>query len=202
MLKIRLRRIGAKKKPSYRIVVADSRMPRDGRFLETIGHYDSRTDPPKVDVNEARVMYWLGHGAQPTEAVARILDKSGISERRGGAKVAKPLEEVVAERVPAKKAEAPAKKAEVPAKKAEVPAKRAEAPAKKAPPKKAPAKKAPVVPIENLGLSARVQNILSSAGIENVSQLLKKLEDIEAISGLGKKSQEEIREALEKGGFI
>jgi small subunit ribosomal protein S16 len=72
-VKIRLRRMGAKKRPSYRVVVADSRSPRDGRFIETIGTYNPLTDPPTTKVDADKARYWLSHGAQPTEAVARIL---------------------------------------------------------------------------------------------------------------------------------
>ena len=81
MVKIRLRRVGAKKQPSYRVVVADARSPRDGRFIETIGHYDPRTDPPTVDIDEERARYWLDRGAQPTDAVLRILEQKGLAER-------------------------------------------------------------------------------------------------------------------------
>ncbi len=78
MVKIRLRRVGAKKQPSYRIVVASSTSPRDGRFLEVIGHYNPRTEPETVVVDVERSRYWLGHGAQPTEAVMRLLKKGGV----------------------------------------------------------------------------------------------------------------------------
>ena len=80
MVKIRLRRVGPKKQPSYRIVVTDSHAPRDGRFIETIGHYNPRTEPMTVEIKEERARYWLGVGAQPTEAVARLLHKQGIIE--------------------------------------------------------------------------------------------------------------------------
>lgn len=73
MVKIRLRRVGAKKQPSYRIVAADARSPRDGRFLEILGHYNPRTDPPTIVIKDERVRHWLSQGAQPTEAVARLL---------------------------------------------------------------------------------------------------------------------------------
>jgi len=79
LVKIRLRRMGAKKQPHYRVVVADSRAPRDGRFIETIGYYNPRTEPPTVRIDEVRAIYWLERGAQPTEAVARLLTKLGIS---------------------------------------------------------------------------------------------------------------------------
>jgi len=78
MVKIRLRRTGAKKQPHYRVVVAESRSPRDGKFLETIGHYNPRTEPPTVEIDAERALYWLSVGAQPSEAVRRMLDKMGI----------------------------------------------------------------------------------------------------------------------------
>ncbi|MCK4723007.1 MAG: 30S ribosomal protein S16 [Dehalococcoidia bacterium] len=81
MVKIRLARVGRKKKPSYRVVVADVRAPRDGSFIEIIGHYDPLTDPPTVVVDEEKALKWLRQGAQPTEPVARLLDKLGILER-------------------------------------------------------------------------------------------------------------------------
>ena len=81
MVKIRLSRVGRKKKPSYRVVVADSRAPRDGAFIEIIGHYDPLVDPPAVTIDEEKALKWLRQGAQPTEAVARMLDKLGILER-------------------------------------------------------------------------------------------------------------------------
>ena len=78
MVRIRLRRQGAKKKPTYRIVVADSRAPRDGRYIENIGFYDPRTDPPTVKIKADRALYWLGVGAQPSDPVLRLLKKTGI----------------------------------------------------------------------------------------------------------------------------
>lgn len=75
MLKIRLRRVGAKKQPSYRVVVADSRSPRSGRFVETVGFYNPRTEPPTVELEEDRIRYWMSQGAQPTEAVRRLLEQ-------------------------------------------------------------------------------------------------------------------------------
>lgn len=83
MVRIRLRRIGAKKKPSYRIVVADKRSPRDGRFIETIGLYNPRTVPETVELNSERITHWLSVGAQPSEAVARLLRNSGIVDKQG-----------------------------------------------------------------------------------------------------------------------
>jgi small subunit ribosomal protein S16 len=80
MVKIRLRRVGAKKQPSYRVVVADSRSPRDGKFIETIGNYNPRTEPPTMVVDLERARYWLSVGAQPSDAVRRILDKLMAAE--------------------------------------------------------------------------------------------------------------------------
>jgi len=78
MVRIRLRRTGKKKQPSYRVVVADVEAPRDGRFIESIGYYNPRTDPLTVEINAERALYWLSQGAQPSDAVARLLRKQGI----------------------------------------------------------------------------------------------------------------------------
>jgi len=79
MLKIRLRRTGAKKQPSYRVVVAESTAPRDGTFLENLGHYNPLTNPTTFVVNEERVKEWLSRGAQPSDRVARLLSSHGIT---------------------------------------------------------------------------------------------------------------------------
>jgi small subunit ribosomal protein S16 len=79
LLKIRLRRTGAKKQPSYRVVVAEATAPRDGTFLENLGHYNPLTTPTTFVINEDRVRAWLQRGAQPTERVARLLAKQGIT---------------------------------------------------------------------------------------------------------------------------
>ena len=81
MVRIRLRRVGSKKQPSYRIVVTDKRNPRDGRFIEIIGHHNPRTEPSTDVVDEARALYWLGVGAQPSDAVQRIMKRTGTWER-------------------------------------------------------------------------------------------------------------------------
>ena len=81
MVKIRLRRVGAKKKPSYRLVVADVQAPRDGAFIEIIGHYNPLTDPETVVIDEEKARHWLGQGAQPTDTAARLLTKAGIIEK-------------------------------------------------------------------------------------------------------------------------
>ncbi len=80
MVKIRLRRIGSKKKPSYRLVVADARAPRDGAFISIIGYYNPLTDPETVVIDEEKARYWLEQGAQPTDTAARLLAKTGIIE--------------------------------------------------------------------------------------------------------------------------
>ena len=79
MVKIRLRRVGAKKKPSYRVVVADTRSPNNGAFISIIGHYDPMTDPETVAINEEKALHWLSQGAQPTQTVTGLLKKLGIS---------------------------------------------------------------------------------------------------------------------------
>ncbi len=77
-VKIRLRRMGAKKAPFYRIIVADSRSPRDGRFIEELGYYNPMTNPADIKVDAEKAQKWLENGAQPTETVKSILTKSGI----------------------------------------------------------------------------------------------------------------------------
>jgi small subunit ribosomal protein S16 len=81
MVKIRLRRVGAKNRPSYRLVVADSRAPRDGAFISIIGHYNPLTDPEEVVIDEEKALDWLKQGAQPTETVERLLNKTGILDK-------------------------------------------------------------------------------------------------------------------------
>jgi len=80
-VRIRLRRTGAKKQPSYRFVVADSRSPRDGRFFETIGHYNPRREPVQLELDEAKVKKWLASGAQPSDTVARLLAEKGLLDK-------------------------------------------------------------------------------------------------------------------------
>jgi len=79
-VKLRLRRMGAKKRPFYRIVAADTRSPRDGRFIEEIGTYDPNTDPSTFKVNEELAKKWLTNGAQPTEVVSKIFKQAGIEK--------------------------------------------------------------------------------------------------------------------------
>lgn len=83
MVRIRLRRMGARKKPFYRIVVTDKRSPRDGRFIETIGSYNPLTDPETVTLKHSRAAHWLSVGAQPSEAVARLLVKADLLDKEG-----------------------------------------------------------------------------------------------------------------------
>jgi small subunit ribosomal protein S16 len=79
--RIRLMRLGAKKRPFYRVVVADSRSPRDGRFIESIGKYHPLADPSLIEIDEERALHWLRVGAQPSEPVRNLLEKTGIWER-------------------------------------------------------------------------------------------------------------------------
>ena len=79
-VKIRLKRIGAKKAPFYRVVVADSRYPRDGRFIEEIGYYNPLTNPVEIKIDSEKANKWIANGAQPTETVKSLLKKAGITE--------------------------------------------------------------------------------------------------------------------------
>ena len=81
MVKIRLRRMGAKKQPTYRFVVTDVQAPRDGRFLEILGHYNPRTEPKTVVVDADKVKAWLAKGAQPSDPVRRLLAEQGLVDR-------------------------------------------------------------------------------------------------------------------------
>ena len=81
MLKIRLRRTGARHQPSYRVVVADSRAARDGAFIDYLGHYNPRTDPPTFSIDQEKVKKWIGVGAQPTDSVKQLLYTLSNSEK-------------------------------------------------------------------------------------------------------------------------
>ncbi len=83
-VKLRLTRIGKKKQPQYRIVAADARSPRDGRFIEILGHYDPRQDPSALTVDNDKAVKWLKEGAQPTERVAKLLTVSGAMDQFKG----------------------------------------------------------------------------------------------------------------------
>jgi len=150
-VKIRLRRIGAKKQPAYRIVIADARSPRDGRFIEIIGHYNPLTEPSDVVINNERALYWLRNGAQPTGVVQRMLVKTGVWSEFTGEPMPTPppKEEPKAEEPPAPAEEAPAEEAaaEAPAEEAPAEEAAAEVPAEEAPAEEAaaeaPAEEAP-----------------------------------------------------------
>jgi len=86
MVKLRLKRMGAKKQPSYRIVAADSRAPRDGRFIEIVGFYNPRTNPAEIKLDEEKVIKWLNDGAQPSDTVKAILSKAGVLKKLQEAK--------------------------------------------------------------------------------------------------------------------
>ena len=88
-VKIRLKRMGSKKRPFYRIVVADSRSPRDGRFIETVGTYNPLTDPETVTLKEEKVMNWLNNGAEPSDTVRNILSRNGVMKKFHEAKFSK-----------------------------------------------------------------------------------------------------------------
>jgi small subunit ribosomal protein S16 len=82
LVKIRLRRIGAKGQPSYRVVVTDSRSPRDGRFIEIIGHYNPRREPSEIVIDRDKALAWMAKGAQPSDSVHSLMARVGIVERR------------------------------------------------------------------------------------------------------------------------
>ena len=97
MVRLRLRRIGLKGQPTYRIVAADSESPRDGRFLEILGFYNPRTQPATIHMKEDRVFHWMKNGALPTESVAQIFKSSGTQVRFDRLKKGESLESLVAE---------------------------------------------------------------------------------------------------------
>ncbi len=104
MVRIRLRRMGLKKQPTYRIVIADQRSSRNGGFIENIGNYNPRTEPPTNVVNEERALYWLSVGAQPSEAIINILNRTGTMARFERLKKGESMEALVAEANAAKAA--------------------------------------------------------------------------------------------------
>ena len=134
-VKIRLMRVGKKKQPTYRVVVADARSPRDGRFIEIIGQYAPRQEPSLVTIDSDRALHWLRNGAQPTEEAAKLLEISGVwdayTQDTGKAPAAKPKPKTKAPKAATVTATpaAPAPVAEVPVAEAPV----AEAPAEEAP---------------------------------------------------------------------
>lgn len=120
MVKIRLRRVGAKKQASFRVVVADSRAPRDGRFIEQIGFYNPRTEPETLRIDEARALHWLNVGAQPTDSAARLLSTAGTLDRFERLKQGESLDTLVAEAEEAEMAEAEEEEVEEEAPEAEI----------------------------------------------------------------------------------
>lgn len=134
-MKIRLARGGSKKRPFYRIVAADSRMPRDGRYIEKLGTYNPllpKDSEERVKMNMERVQYWLGEGAQPTDRIARFLEAAGVSEKKERANLKKGE--------PGKKAQ---ERAQEKADKAAAAEEAAKAPAEEAPAEEAVAEEAP-----------------------------------------------------------
>ena len=119
MVKLRLTRVGKRKQPSYRLVAANSRSPRDGRFIEILGHYNPMVEPATLVMKEERILDWLKKGAQPTEALKRLLVRDGLWKKHSGKDFKYPE--------PVKKAEPTPEAEEAPAKEAE-----AEAPAEEA----------------------------------------------------------------------
>ena len=113
-VKIRLRRMGMKKAPYYRVVVADSRSPRDGRFIESIGIYHPTEEPSRVEIDADKARDWLAKGAQPTEAVVNLLAIAGVNEPAQARKAAKARRAGAAGRAASKRASKPAAKAEAP----------------------------------------------------------------------------------------
>lgn len=97
MLRLRLRRVGRKKQPSYRIVVAESTSPRDGKSVEVVGFYNPRTEPETLRIHEDRALHWLSVGAQPSEAVARLLKNNGTLDRLARLRAGESLEALAAE---------------------------------------------------------------------------------------------------------
>ena len=95
-VKLRLMRMGKKKQPTYRVVAADSRSPRDGRFIEIIGTYEPRQDPSVIKIDNDRALHWLRHGAQPTDRVEKLLKISGAWELHTGDPAARPVAASVA----------------------------------------------------------------------------------------------------------
>ncbi|NTU75869.1 MAG: 30S ribosomal protein S16 [Anaerolineaceae bacterium] len=95
MVRIRLRRVGLKGQPSYRIVAAEKESPRDGRFLEIVGFYNPRTDPSTIDVKEDRIYAWMMNGAQPSESVMQLFNSIGLMDRFKRVKAGEPVEKVM-----------------------------------------------------------------------------------------------------------
>jgi small subunit ribosomal protein S16 len=97
MVRIRLRRVGSKAQPSYRIIAADKEAPRDGRFLEILGHYNPRTEPATIQLHEDRIFDWMSKGAQPSESAAQVFRASGLLDRYARYKQGESIETLLAE---------------------------------------------------------------------------------------------------------
>ena len=156
MVRIRLRRVGGKNQPSFRIVAADKESPRDGRFIEILGFYNPRTEPATIQLKEDRIYDWMSKGAQPSESAMQLFKTAGLIERYERFKSGEDVEKLVAEaaaaagevspktRYPAPESAPGNKKAQAKAEaQAAVAAAEAEAPAEEAPAEEAPAEEAP-----------------------------------------------------------
>lgn len=104
MVRIRLRRVGGKNQPSYRIVAADKESPRDGRFLEVLGFYNPRTEPATIQLKEDRIYDWLGRGAQPSESVRQVFRSAGLLDRFERFKAGEAMETLMEEAAAAEEA--------------------------------------------------------------------------------------------------
>ncbi len=113
MVRIRLRRVGLKHQPSYRIIAADKEAPRDGRFLEILGFYNPRTEPSTLDIKEDRLFDWMSKGAQPSESVVRLLNSVGAMDRFARYKAGESMETLLAESKAAYAKHSPEGKAQV-----------------------------------------------------------------------------------------
>lgn len=110
MVRIRLRRVGLKHQPTYRIIAADKESPRDGRFLEILGFYNPRTEPSTIQVKEDRLFDWLSKGAQPSESVEKLLTSTGTMERYKRFKAGEAVDTLLAEANASAEARKPSKK--------------------------------------------------------------------------------------------
>jgi small subunit ribosomal protein S16 len=110
MVRLRLRRVGAKKQPSYRLVATDREMPRDGRFLEILGNYNPRTEPATIHLEEDRIFDWISKGAQPSESVMKIFKVAGTMERFARYKAGEDVQVLVAEAKAAEEKRTPSQK--------------------------------------------------------------------------------------------
>ena len=216
MVRIRLRRVGKRNQPSYRVVVADARSPRDGRFIETIGHYNPRTDPPTVVIRQERALYWLLQGAQPTDAVDRMLRNLGVYEKLRAVRQGASIEEVLAApeaeaeevaEVGVAVAEAEPEAVEAAEAEAEEVAAAEAVEAEAAPEEEAAEAITPAqVTLADLGVSTRVENLLRDAGLETAQDLLDRLAQGDAellsIPGIGGKALEEVKQRLAERGWL